>query len=202
MNIFLIFFALPIATIIISIALQRILKCPALVAAVIFAIFLIVTFIINDLTFLIATIVYTIISFITAVIVKIICKYLREIRRIDNNNNRENGCTRERDEICCYDCRNNNTNELLTISSNCNNLEDGSLLTISSSGCNGITNDLLTINSNQNNNSSCNCSNSFRNREGNSNCCNNLENRVNARINVVPNDNRTGQFYGCYRRRV
>ena len=43
-NILLIFFALPIATIIISIALQKILKNPALVAAVIFAIFLIVTF--------------------------------------------------------------------------------------------------------------------------------------------------------------
>ena len=38
MNILLIFFALPIATIIISIALQKIFKCPPLVAAVIFAI--------------------------------------------------------------------------------------------------------------------------------------------------------------------
>ena len=36
----LIFFALPIATIIISIALQKIFKCPFLVAAIIFAIFL------------------------------------------------------------------------------------------------------------------------------------------------------------------
>ena len=40
MNILLIFFALPIATIIISIALQKILRCPILVAAIIFAIFL------------------------------------------------------------------------------------------------------------------------------------------------------------------
>ena len=58
MNILLIFFALPIAVIIISIALQRILKCPILVAAIIFAIFLIVTFIVNNLNFLIAAIVY------------------------------------------------------------------------------------------------------------------------------------------------
>ena len=71
----LIFFALPIATIIVSIALQKILKCPPLVSAIIFAIFLIVTFIINNLNFLIATIVYTIISFITAVLVCIICKF-------------------------------------------------------------------------------------------------------------------------------
>lgn len=35
----LIFFALPIATIIVSIALQKILKCPPLVSATIFAIF-------------------------------------------------------------------------------------------------------------------------------------------------------------------
>lgn len=201
MNIFLIFFALPIATIIISIALQRILKCPALVAAVVFAIFLIVTFVINDLTFLIATIVYTIISFITAIIVKIICKYLREIRRISDNN-QENCCNRERNEICCYDCRNNNTNELFTISSNCNNFENGDLLTISSNGCNGTTNELLTINSNQNNNFGCNCSNRARNGEGNNNCCSYLENRVNAKINIVPNNSRTGQFYGCYRRRA
>ena len=76
MNILLIFFALPIATIIISIALQKILKCPVLVAAVIFAIFLIVTFIINNLTFLVAAIVYAIISFITAILTYIICRFL------------------------------------------------------------------------------------------------------------------------------
>ena len=57
MNTLLIFFALPIAVIIISIALQRILKCPALVAAIIFAIFLIVTFVVNNLELLIAAIV-------------------------------------------------------------------------------------------------------------------------------------------------
>ena len=53
-NTLLIFFALPIATVIISIALQKILKCPPLVAAVIFAIFLIVTFVIDELNFLVA----------------------------------------------------------------------------------------------------------------------------------------------------
>lgn len=72
MNILLIFFALPIAVIIISIALQKILKCPILVAAIIFAIFLIVTFIVNNLNLLIAAIAYAIISFITAYITCII----------------------------------------------------------------------------------------------------------------------------------
>lgn len=84
MNILLIFFALPIATIIISIALQKIFKCPPLVAAIIFAIFLIVTFIIGSLEFLIATIIYTIISYITAVIV---CILTRILNRLGNNNN-------------------------------------------------------------------------------------------------------------------
>lgn len=122
MNILLIFFALPIAIIIISIALQKILKCPSLVAAIIFAIFLIVTFILNNLNFLIATIVYTIISFITAAIVCLICRFFSTERRSGDCN--------------CNICRNrrsneSNSNELLTISSNCGNLNN--------SANNGIT---------------------------------------------------------------
>ncbi len=69
MNTLLLFFALPIATIIISIALQFVFKNPLLVSSIIFAFFLVVTFILNDLNFLVATIVYTIISFITAMVV-------------------------------------------------------------------------------------------------------------------------------------
>ena len=79
MNNLLIFFALPIATIIISIALQKILKCPPLVAAIIFAIFLIVTFVVGDINFLIATIAYTILSFITATLVYLICKLIEQL---------------------------------------------------------------------------------------------------------------------------
>lgn len=78
MNTLLIFFALPIAVVIISIALQKILKNPLLVAAIIFAIFLIVTFIVNDLNFLVAAIAYTILSFITAFITYFVCQFLRE----------------------------------------------------------------------------------------------------------------------------
>ena len=79
MNILLIFFALPIAVVIISIALQKILKNPLLVAAIIFAIFLIVTFIVDDLNFLVATIAYTILSFITAFITCIVRSFLKRI---------------------------------------------------------------------------------------------------------------------------
>lgn len=107
MNTLLIFFALPIAVIIISIALQKILKCPALVAGIIFAIFLIVTFIVNNLNFLIAAIVYAIISFITAYIT---CIIGRIISRMGNSC----GCDWARERPCgCNE--NNNTNGLLSI---------------------------------------------------------------------------------------
>lgn len=182
MNILLIFFALPIATIIISIALQKIFKCPSLVAAIIFAIFLIVTFIIGDLDFLIATIVYTIISFITAAIVCLICRLLRRLR--DNDDYNCTICRAKRNQNSCGCANNNSTNELFDMNSNCGNLENSNLLTISS---NRINNDLISINSNRNaSNSVCGCANT---------------NEITARINVIPNTNRrTGQFSGCYRR--
>ena len=47
----LLFFALPVATIILAVVLQKILKCPILVAATFFAIFLIVAFAIFDSSF-------------------------------------------------------------------------------------------------------------------------------------------------------
>ena len=94
MNLLLIFFALPLATIIFSIALQKILDNPILVSAIIFAIFLIVTFVVWDLNLLIATIVYTIISFITAIIVK----YIEE--NSDRNENNENCNNNGNNSIC------------------------------------------------------------------------------------------------------
>ena len=82
-NILLLFFALPIATIIISIALQKVLDNPLLVAAIIFSIFLVVTFIIGDLNLLIATIVYTILSFLTAAIINYIDENREESEKKD-----------------------------------------------------------------------------------------------------------------------
>lgn len=182
MNVLLLFFALPIATVIISIALQKIFKAPILVAAIIFSIFLVITFIINNINFLIATIVYTIISYSTAVILCFVCRIKKNIVERINENCKENNN---------YSC-NNTSNELLTINSNCGNLEDGNLLTISSNCTNGENNNLLTVSSNINN-----CKNNS--------CGNNIENNgVTARINVIPNCNtngRTGCVCGKYRRR-
>ena len=85
MNTLLIFFALPIAVIIISAILQKLLKSPLAVAALIFAIFLIVTFAAFEATFLIATLAYTILAFITALIVKLLCNESDEDEEDSNN---------------------------------------------------------------------------------------------------------------------
>lgn len=112
MNTLLIFFALPIAIIIISIALQKIFKCPFLVAGIIFAIFLTVTFVIGNLNILIATIAYTILAFITAVITNIICRILRELDRREAERNSSNCCNRGRNRNTN---NNNNGTQLLSI---------------------------------------------------------------------------------------
>lgn len=78
MNTLLIFFALPIATIILAIVLQKVLKCPLLVAGTFFAIFLIVTFAVFDASFLVFAILYTILAYITAVLTKLICRLIDE----------------------------------------------------------------------------------------------------------------------------
>lgn len=225
MEILLIFFALPIAIIIISIALQKVLKCPILVAGIIFSIFLIISIIFGSLILVIVTIIYTIISFLTAAIFN----FIQE--RFNNcmcSNNMQN---------CCDEC-NNQTRNLLTISSQCNNSNNGNLLRISSNNCNGVTNDLLTINSNcserRNNGCNngdtsslngiltisdngffdnntcrscrCNCNNGrcgCNNCENCNNCNTNNNNRISARVNVIPNsetNGRTGCFCGRYRR--
>lgn len=110
MNTLLIFFALPIAIIIISIALQKIFKCPFLVAGIIFAIFLIVTFAIGNLNYLVATIAYTILAFITAILTNIICRILRELDRREEEQEGRAGCRNRRGRNSS-----NNETQLLSI---------------------------------------------------------------------------------------
>ena len=95
--ILLIFFALPLATILLSIVLEKILRSPILVAITFFAIYLIILFIlfatgvITDLAIgLIAIIIYTILAFITASIVKLIkCIIEKFLNRCSCNTNNE-----------------------------------------------------------------------------------------------------------------
>ena len=216
--ILLIFFAIPLAVIVFSIALQKILKCPPLVAGIIFAIGLLITFLLSSLIFLAATLIYTLISYITALITCFIMRYLKN----NNDNCRRNNC--------CRNYRDNTQNDLLTISSNCCNTNNGDLLTIDSRCGNGNTNNLLTISSNNigcNNNNGCSCCYNDDNdrcrcendntinqantingvirivdNKGNG-CCNNND-TITTRINVVPNtanNGRTGCICGRYRRR-
>lgn len=86
MNTLLIFFALPVATVILAIVLQKILKNPLLVAATFFAIYLIVTFAFFDASFLVFAILYTILAYITAVLTKMICRLIRMIENRNNGN--------------------------------------------------------------------------------------------------------------------
>lgn len=84
MNTLLVFFALPVATVILSIVLQKILKNPLLVAATFFAIYLVVTFVFFDANFLVFAILYTILAYVTAILTRWVCKL---IKIFENNNN-------------------------------------------------------------------------------------------------------------------
>ena len=90
MNIILLFFALPVATIILAIVLEKILRCPVLTAATFFAIFLIVAFAVFDESFLVFVIAYTIIAYITAVIAEFFFSRCRRKERRHCNCSEEN----------------------------------------------------------------------------------------------------------------
>lgn len=118
-----IFFALPLAIILLSIVLQKILRCPILVAITIFAIGLIVSFIAFSSRLaeaLIATIIYSIIAFVTAFVVKIICECMQRFIRCNSNcicNNDDNnncGCNNNDNNNC--GCNSNSNNNALPTS--------------------------------------------------------------------------------------
>lgn len=102
MNTLLFFFAFPVAVIIFSIVLEKLLKNPIIVASLIFAVFLILTFAVFGENFLIATLAYTIISFVTALVVHLLCRneenehnirdLLEDLLSNNNNNDNESVC--------------------------------------------------------------------------------------------------------------
>ena len=101
MNDLLIYFAFPIATIILSIVLQKVLRNAILTSATFFAAYLIVTFTAFDINFLVYAIAYTILAYITAILTEFVIR-----RFFDENeqNNDEENCD------CCMQ-NNNRTNE-------------------------------------------------------------------------------------------
>ena len=118
MNTLLLFFALPIATIILSIVLQKILKSPILVAATFFAIFLIVTFAAFDTWFLVFAIAYTILAFITASIVQAICRFIKHCCNNKNNNDDDDDTSDISDNSCGCNCSERTINNLASGSAN------------------------------------------------------------------------------------
>lgn len=123
MNNLLIFFAFPVATIIFAVALQKILRSPFLVAAVIFAVFLIVTFAAFDESFLVFAILYALLALLTALATRFICCLIRnstnpcitgnlsDEENDENNNNcgcqNSCGCNRSSNFIVPYSYRRN-----------------------------------------------------------------------------------------------
>ena len=128
----LIFFALPIATILLAIVLERVLRSPILVATTFFAIYLIVLFalfateIVTDLaTLLIGLLVYTFLAYTTAAIIKFIkcickrflgpccsiCPDRDEIVEDITDNNNDNNC-------CCENNQLQTANEGIALSGN------------------------------------------------------------------------------------
>lgn len=81
-----VFFALPLATIILAGIFETFINCPLKVAGIAFAIYLIVAFALGGtIELVVATIIYTIVAFVTALIVHF----------IQNRNNDDESCN------CC-----------------------------------------------------------------------------------------------------
>lgn len=106
MNTLLLFFALPVATIILAVVLEKILRNPFLTSATFFAIYLIVAFAAFDASFLVYTIAYTILAFIAAFIAEYFYQRaeINERRNSNNNNNNSNNNT------CGCNCNRNTSN--------------------------------------------------------------------------------------------
>lgn len=129
MNTLLIFFAIPVATIIFAIVLQKLLNSPILVAATFFAVFLIITFAAFDESFLVYAILYTLLALITALIVRFICCLIR-----NSDNPCLNGSDLKNGGICG---NTNNNNDDDDDDCGCNNSSNSN---ISGCGCNRNTN--------------------------------------------------------------
>lgn len=89
----LIFFAIPVAVIILSAIFETFINCPIKIAGIVFSIFLIVAFALGGTAeLIIATIIYTILAFITAFIVMIIQNRNQIFNNICNSCNENSTC--------------------------------------------------------------------------------------------------------------
>ncbi len=90
----LIFFAIPLAVIVFSIVLQKLICNSFLVSAVILSVSLIIVIAFFEPIYLIAVFAYTVLSFITAFLTNLICRLFSNSNMLDcvccNNDNQEN----------------------------------------------------------------------------------------------------------------
>lgn len=146
MNLLLIFFAFPIAVIIVSYILEKLLNSSIAVASLIFAIFLIVTFAAFDELFLIATLAYTLLAFITALIARYFC----------NRNESENNICEKLNNILNTISNNENNNCNCNHENNDDDDDDDNI-------CEAVGQILNNNNNNNSNNCGCGC-NRYRRR--------------------------------------
>ena len=142
------FIVLPLATILIAIVLQKLLRSPILVALLVFAVYLILAFTVFDTEFLINAIIYSIIAYITAVIFRVVCCL---IRRMDCND--DNGI--------CVNCENDDNDVQGEISGLQNSIR-GLERSIDSLENNIKTLTDMISNLTNNNNNSCGCNRAYR----------------------------------------
>lgn len=95
MNILLIFFAIPLATIILASILETFIRCPIKVTGIFFSIFIVIAFALGgSATLIVAAIIYTILAFLSAFITMLIQNRLEardnECSCVCNNNNNWN----------------------------------------------------------------------------------------------------------------
>lgn len=137
MNILLIFFAIPLAVIILSAILESFINCPFKVAGIFFSIFIVLAFGFGGTAELIvAAIVYTFISFITAVIIRYVIN-----RRCNCCENEDNNCRSCNNCDSCNSCSRTNLNNL----NNFNNLDLNTISTLNRLGT-GLNNNVETQN--------------------------------------------------------
>ena len=172
MNVLLVFFALPVATIILAIVLQKILKCPLLVGATFFEIFLIVVFVIApNGTLLIYAILYSILAYVTAVLTCIICKLISRFGNVIGD------CTKS-----CNICGENNSSNfsnpsgsfnLMPTNNNCNagnNVATVRIIDSRNNNCLSPTNSVTTVTTTSGNGPLNTTSNTFSQGRGNTIC--------------------------------
>ena len=154
MNNILVFFAIPVAIIILSIVLEKQLRSPWQVAAIFFAIFLVVTFAAFDASFLIFAIAYTILAYVTAILTRLICNLIEE--NLSDNDRNDNNCCCHRNRPTANEAANqsnrcNCTNQIRRVEEAVEGLSD----TVCKINC--LLEDVLAENQNNNNNNNCTC---------------------------------------------